>query len=213
MLGRIQNELERIYGISCSECVEDFLLTETTPSSILPIHPWIHHTEEALLVEQSEDNLDVGLWVKPNLLEWSGQQSWEELWEKDLSEDTLQKMGPLIEGVSHFVYLLWKAGRDHCVTQLELELQAEVDKFILFSSGWGKHQSRKVMQILFEEARWIPQLSDGEKERYHTAVKFASQYCESLRENYLNHSAEELLPELRSFYRMGQSEKIWHIRH
>ncbi len=35
-----------------------------------------------------------------------------------------------LEGVSHFVYLAWNAGHDKPVSLLELEMQAEVDKYV-----------------------------------------------------------------------------------
>ena len=39
-----------------------------------------------------------------------------------------------LEGVSHFLYLVWNASHDRPVSLLELEMQAEVDKFIV--SHW-----------------------------------------------------------------------------
>ena len=44
----------------------------------------------------------------------------------------LDPLCQIIEGVSHFVYLAERARVDREATQLELELQAEVDK----SSSW-----------------------------------------------------------------------------
>ena len=35
-----------------------------------------------------------------------------------------------LEGVSHFVYFAWNAGYDKPVSILELEMQAEIDKYI-----------------------------------------------------------------------------------
>ena len=40
-------------------------------------------------------------------------------------------MCQLIEGVSHFVYVADRARRKLPATQLELELQAEIDKYVL----------------------------------------------------------------------------------
>lgn len=212
MLQRIQNELERIYEISCDHLVEEYLLPENSPEAILPEHPWIHHSDEALLVEQNSENLDVGLWFNPDLLEWSSSKNWENLSLENDPENVIRKMGPLVEGVSHFVYLLWKAEQNRPVTQLEMELQAEVDKYILFSSILNEENSIKIMQTLFEKVEWIPFLDNSEKERYETALKYASQYCDYLRQNRLKKSSEKFLPEIRSFYRMDQSEKIRHIQ-
>lgn len=209
MLQQIQNELEQIYQIPLSQAVENFLLPEIA-STCVKENPWILHTDEALVVEQSEEHLDVGLWLNPDLLRWSEGQDWEDLHQEG-SLDLVSKLGPLIEGVSHFTYLLWKAEKNMQVTQLELELQAEVDKFILLTRLLEATPSGQVMNALFENVQWNPSLGENEKERYVTAVRLASQYCEYLRNKHSILDSDSLLPELRSFYRMNQSEKIRHI--
>ncbi len=209
MLHQIQHELESLYQIPISKPVEEFLLPEIESSSVAE-NPWILHSDEALLVEQSDEHLDIGLWLNPELLAWSEKNDWDDLQhENDLQ--LVNKLGPLIEGVSHFMYLLWRAEKNMNVTQLELELQAEVDKFILLDKLFEKMPSQTVMKALFEGVSWNPALNDMEKERYETAVKFASQYCEYLRVNHLKEDPTVILPEIRSFYRMSQSEKIRHI--
>lgn len=211
MLQSIQNELQSLYQISCKEGVEDFLLPEDSPQKILTSHPWIHHSDEALLVEQSHGNLELGLWLKPELLEWSQDLEWEQLKQEAQLMSALPKVATLIEGVSHFVYLLWKAGEDRCVTQLELELQAEVDKFVILSKYFMDISPRELMGCLFDNVTWNPYLGSEDKARYVTAVKLASQYCDHLRQHYSHFSEEKFLPEVRAFYRMNQAEKIRHI--
>ena len=39
-------------------------------------------------------------------------------------------MCKVIEGLSHFNYVVWRAGCERALSLLELELQAEVDKFV-----------------------------------------------------------------------------------
>ena len=46
-------------------------------------------------------------------------------------ESDLDSVCQLIEGVSHFVYVADRARRNLPATQLELELQAEIDKYVL----------------------------------------------------------------------------------
>ncbi len=209
MLQQIQNELEQIYQIPLNQAVEEFLLPEIAPSCVKE-NPWILHSDEALVVEQSEAHLDVGLWLSPDLLSWSQQNDLD-----DLSQQSnlmlVQKLGPLIEGVSHFMYLLWKAEKNVNVTQLEMELQAEVDKFVLLRKLFEEIPSGDLMNALFEDVKWNPVLEEKEQERYVTAVKLASQYCDYLRINHKMSDSEGILPELRSFYRMNQAEKIRHI--
>src|SRR5215472_3890111 len=47
----------------------------------------------------------------------------------------LDPLCQIIEGVSHFVYLADRARAEREATQLELELQAEVDKFIVLAAS------------------------------------------------------------------------------
>ena len=47
-----------------------------------------------------------------------------------LNENNVADYWTALEGVSHFTYYAWNAARDKPVSLFELELQAEVDKFV-----------------------------------------------------------------------------------
>ncbi len=47
-----------------------------------------------------------------------------------LNESNVADYWTALEGVSHFHYFAWNAGHDKPVTLLELELQAEIDKYV-----------------------------------------------------------------------------------
>jgi len=205
-LAEIQKEIETTYQIHCPFSVDEFLLDESERENFLGRIPWLAHSQEALLVEQENKDLHVGLLFDSQLLNWSRSQTL-----KDLALDHLAQAGPLIEGVSHFVYLTWRASQERPVTQLELELQGEVDKFILFSREGSSEQSEKLLQGLFCEVSWLESLAPEEKHRYETAVKMASKYCRFLKTRFPRQS-EGFFPEIRLFYRMSQAEKIRHIQ-
>ena len=139
ILATIQKEIQDLYQVSCEESVEDYLLACEKPARFLKQHPWLQHSDEALLVEQNEEALELGLWFKPALYRWGKSQDWQHL--EDHSK-SLNKISTLIEGVSHFVYLMSRVNEEKHVTQLELELQAEVDKFVLLTRHL-KHLDRK----------------------------------------------------------------------
>lgn len=207
IISAIQRELQEVYALSCEESVEDFLWAGTKPAHFLEKHPWLHGSGEALFVEQKEEELELGLWFHPQLLEWSESQHWQRL---SMDELSISKMATLIEGVSHFVYLVSRANEEKAVTQLELELQAEVDKFVLLSRGIRDLPMGALMESLFGKADWNPHLPAEARARYEAAFKFASQYCDYLRKNSFPFT-QDLMQELRSFYRMNQAEKIQHI--
>src|SRR5262249_59072565 len=65
-----------------------------------------------------------------------------------------------LEGVSHFLYLAWNAGHDKPVSLLELEMQAEGDKYV--ASYWllrrqvPQHFPAELRHVLFRLTRVDP---------------------------------------------------------
>ncbi|MBF0493169.1 MAG: hypothetical protein HQM15_10370 [Deltaproteobacteria bacterium] len=208
ILKHIQNVLQNLYQLECEHSVENFLLDEEASQNYREKNPWIRQSDEVLYVQQEEENLDIGIFLNPKLL-----QQFSELNLEQTQAHQISALAPLMEGVSHFVYLLYKSGHEQQVTQLELELQAEIDKFILGNIVWKEKSSEWLMQQLFEGTKWNQELSEKEKERYRQAHRFASKYCSKLRSFFrIEKSLEELCKEIRPFYRMDQSEKLHYIQ-
>jgi hypothetical protein len=119
----------------------------------------------------------------------------------------------LTEEVSHFLYLLFCARGQRSITQLELELQAEVDKyltaaFFLSLQNEGAVSSR-LRHLLFHGYRLTEGLSPERAERYRTATHLADRYCHYLESRFLRGSRlEDLAREARRFYRLGQRQKL-----
>src|SRR6201991_295198 len=109
-----------------------------------------------------------------------------------------------LEGVSHFVYLAWNAGHDKPVTLLELELQAEIDKYVLAawllrSQGAGRFP-RELHRALFDRARIDPVAAGGRAGLYRMASRYAARFCRRIAgrlENTARSASRELLAELR----------------
>ncbi|MFO1519361.1 MAG: hypothetical protein U1F57_06850 [bacterium] len=212
MLSSIQKSIETTYGIRSPWAVEAFLIDESQRGAFAEKIPWLKNSSEALLISQDEEEVELGLLFDSKLLEWSEAHDWETLVSNTpLLSLPLQKIGALIEGVSHFVYLTWRAEQDRAVTQLELELQAEVDKFVLLLGDTSVSERHEFFHRLFSETPWRPDLNSAEKERYETAMKLATRYCHHLKSAYSLAQADAWLPEVRSFYRKSQVEKIRHI--
>ena len=210
MLGRIQDELQSIYGLEVPHRVEDFLLDEGTyrmlrPSARVP--------EELLVLEQAgEDEAFVALWLDREVL--------GALDEVNLDDPRPAPWLPghaafatALEGVSHFLYLAHHGERDRPVSLLELEIQAEVDKFVcgllhLWRRG-AKAASRALRRWLFEDVDYRDDLDGEARERYRAANALAGAYCRRLEQRYLQDgSPEGLLREVRAFYRAAAAEKL-----
>jgi hypothetical protein len=113
----------------------------------------------------------------------------------------------LAEGVSHFVYVANRARQELPATQLELELQAEVDKFVLLvleQIPFDRGDALEVHARLYERVRFLHEPGTLLGDRYRIANDLAARYVRRLmlRDHHTTHAA------LRRFYRAGQAEKI-----
>ena len=100
------------------------------------------------------------------------------------------------------------------VSALELELQAEVDKYVtclllLLSRG---ARAGALRTRLFDAFELAPGLDAEERDRYLVANANARTYATRLEQRYVERGAVvEMLAELRWFYRLGVTEKLEHI--
>ena len=144
---------------------------------------------EALLLRESEGELEMAL-VVPGMV-------------ANENDDWLQ----LAEGVSHFVYVANRARQELPSTQLELELQAEVDKFVLLvleQLPFDRGDAFEVHARLYERVTFLHDVGTELGDRYRTANDLAARFVRRLMGcgPLLTHAT------LRRFYRAGQAEKI-----
>ena len=121
-----------------------------------------------------------------------------------------------IEGVSHFVYVADRARRGLPATQLELELQAEVDKYVLLAlvePRFDANAARAVHARLYEDVRFSHPEGTEAGDRYRLANDLAARMVRRLEIFYAEKGRIDALRDaLRRFYRMGQAEKIQFAR-
>jgi hypothetical protein len=130
-----------------------------------------------------------------------------------LDDGNLDPFCTLTEEVSHFLYLLFCAQSSRSITELELELQAEVDKYLssvfLLSLQNEGAVSPHLREMLFQRYRLGAAVTPERAERYHAASAMAYRYCGFLERRYLKESRlADLAREARRFYRLGQREKL-----
>ena len=205
MLARLQKGLERMYRIETEVSVDDFVIDDRARRQLgVPRAP-----REQLLVSEDGGEVSLGLFVD--------QRALSNLAENDpaerLDDSNLGDFLLAVEGVSHFVYLTWRARHDHRVSALELELQAEVDKYVTCLLCGHIDRSAELRRRLFEEFSFEPDLDDEERARYLTANSNAQRYSASLERRYVVAGRiAEMLSELRRFYRLPLDGKLDHIR-
>jgi hypothetical protein len=210
MLDALQQQLSEIYQAAHAHDVRDYLITDPTLARVIGRDALLTNTEETLLVAQDEEGLSLSLFLDGELL--ARLESSNPL--DNLRAESLDDLWKVLEGVSHFHCMVWKAMQDRTVSLLELELQGEVDKYVstmLLALGQSDRElSRRLHGWLFDNVRYHDALGEAEYERYRSANEYAARFCHRLRRR-LVHNAERALDELRDFYRMQLSEKISHI--
>lgn len=205
MLGSIQSHIERIYGLELQVKVDEYLIDRETCLRLAGDAA----AAGAVVVRKSGDDesFQVGVYI--------GEEALARVSDR-LTADNLAHFCAVTEEVSHFAYLMWNVGRGRPVTQLELELQAEVDKFITSTLLLARQNRGLVPKALLDRLFWDTEVRSGldpeRVERYSAASAFARSYCCSLVRHFLGPARlPELLVELRRFYRLSLKAKIGHI--
>ena len=196
MLANLQRLLETAYRIEPGPDVRSFLLTDPDVAEALAPTASPRFAREMLLVRETADSLDLSLYLDADDL--AAAEGGE--------PPGLDGLMRLAEGVSHFVLLTWRAQRDLPVSLLELELQAEVDKFLIGLIS-DVSDAEGLIERLFVRTRLREDLSDEDSRRYRDASSLAHTYCRSLPDR----PDEEAMRSLRRFWRFGQRAKVEHI--
>jgi len=195
-LADLQRLLEIAYRIEPVPDVRQFLLTDPDVADALAPQADPSAAREALLVRQTADGMELSLYLDPDDLEAAAQPG----------SQNLDRLMRIAEGVSHFVLLTWRAQRDLPVSRLELELQAEVDKYLVGLLAEVACADELIDQ-LFVRARVRDDLEESEARRYRDASDLAHTYCRSLPDRPNEHAMRDL----RRFWRFGQRAKVAHI--
>ena len=205
VLLEVQRRLESLYALDHEASVTDFLV----PDGEAGAYPG---DGSRTLVSQDKDGVALAVILEDAV----GLRLDEADPRVKLDGSNLGPFCTLTEEVSHFVYLLFCAHAARSVTELELELQGEVDKYLsatfLLSLQNEGAVSAQLRRLLFREYHLAEKVSAARAERYRVASDLAYRYCGFLEESFLRHSRlEGLAREARRFYRLGQREKLERI--
>ena len=212
VLRGLQSLLERLYDVELQYDVYDFLVTDRRAVNCSEPQNDRRVLEETLLLAETADGAGVALYLDPEVLRRLEAADPHDA----LTEDNLADYCTALEGVSHFVYSTWRLHRDLPVSLLELETQAEVDKyaitvFLLARQQGGKSFPAQVHARLFDRVSFDARLEPDQYERYRTAHRCAANYCRRLERRFVNRGVariEAMVRELRSFYRLGAAAKL-----
>ncbi|MDB4941214.1 MAG: hypothetical protein JWP97_748 [Labilithrix sp.] len=192
LASRIQRGLETLYRLDRAADVDAF------------VAPAEGDERETLFVRESEDGLELLLRL-PKLTDRT----------VDVEGAGLDPLCQIIEGVSHFVYLADRASQHRETTQLELEVQAEVDKYVILaaslesSSHFDARTSQRLRDRLYGDVSYLHDAGSEQGERYRLANDCAHRFTSRLEKEYVTRGRfGELQGELRRFFHMGQGAKL-----
>ena len=184
LASKVQEALERVYQLDRVAHVEEFVRSAENGG------------RESLVLRQAEDGaIEVGLQL-PRLQ----------------VEAKLDALCQIIEGVSHFVYFVERARLQREATQLELELQAEVDKWVVLAASMHSFDKRRSVSLrtrLYEGVSFRDEAESEAGERYRVANDVAHRFVRRLERDYVERARyADMHAELRRFFRVGQEEKL-----
>lgn len=191
----IQRRLTRFYALDHTPEVDAFVRLVDEEGA-----------RERLLVKTTDDGLELALELPRESVTGDGPLD-------------LDRMCQIVEGVSHFVLIAERARCELPTTQLELELQAEIDKLVVLAAldpdalaidpraHWPR--ARRVQERLFGAVRFVHPEGTERGDRYRMAHRLAAGYVQSLESRFIRRQRlAELRAELRHFYRAGPAAKI-----
>jgi len=211
MLRSLQRLLETIYDAPSGHDVRDFLVTERRH---LPAERRVQAAEEELVLVEQQRRAYLMLYIDSAVL--------ARLRERDplhaLDGGNIADFWVVLEGVSHFSCLTWNAGHTRGISLLDLELQAEVDKYV--ASFWllriqdPTHRPRELHHTLFVRTHVNPDLPPARQYMYATATRYAARFCRALQSALLSNRPAQrrvAIATLRRFYRLTSTEKLRYI--
>ena len=181
---RVHQTLVGYYGLPAQPPVGDFI-------------DYRRGVRERVLVREADDALEVRV----------------ELPEEAEAPANLDVTCQLIEGVSHFMLIAERVRRRLPVTELELELQAEIDKFVLLAVARTQPlhplATARLRRRLFDAPLFLHEEGEERGDRYRLANRIAGQLAAHIDVAYLRRRrARALRRRLRRFFGEGQTAKL-----
>jgi len=197
---RIQSRLEGLYEIEVPP-VDGFLVPIVSTSLPHASDVSNDREREVLRVRSIHGEVEVALHLPEECIQPRGELS-------------IDRICQATEGVSHFVYLAERSRRELQITQLELEIQAEIDKYLLLAGALveGPIELGRLVRVrdrLFDRVRYLHPRGSIRGDRYRLANAIAARFATSLMGPLARRGmTSRLRRRLKAFFEAGQREKL-----
>jgi hypothetical protein len=200
----MQRGLEALYRVDTGVEIDDFVVGVEIRDYLVPRR---RPREQLFALSEDGEATELALFVDPaaiaNLVARDPS--------RHLDDTNLGDFLLALEGVSHFIYTVCCARTGRLVSQLELELQAEVDKYVacLLTRSPEPAISASLRRRLFGDVAYESDLDRDEHDRYRAANDNAHRYAAWLETTFVGpRRIPEMLAELRRFYRQSLASKL-----
>lgn len=205
-LSALQARLERLHAAPLGFAVADVLVADRATAEALAGTRL--STDEQLLLRQSDDTVEVALYLDQRVLATLAADSPE----TGLHAGNLEAWCLAVEGVSHLLHLGRHVSAQRPVSALELELLAEIEKFLLTLDLLRRqhvHTARELHRRFFDDVRWAAGLDVDTHDRYRHANRYAARWCQrALTRWSADLGADALVSELRWLARLDRLAKL-----
>lgn len=202
----IDRAIKKLYGLDFSFTADHYLINSMPEK----IHKSFYHSQhQGALYLYSENNLtdecDIGIYLSSRVkLHLKSFLHWKK---NNWSHSQLSAFCVATEEVSHFNYFLNASLQDKKVTQLDLEIQGDIDKFLVtyFANCYQRKDNSSIFTDLYEKLfvnfKLSNQLDEKRKLRYLKANSEASKFITNLKPEIIFGSLKEnALKILRKHY-------------
>ncbi|MBI3295475.1 MAG: hypothetical protein HYZ71_12185 [Deltaproteobacteria bacterium] len=200
-LRTVEGALKSLYAIDTPYRAEDFILRKQRED--------LKHLEGALCVRSGE-TVEVGIHLSPPVKKTATHLPLK----RPVTEWTFEQLNAfsiVTEEVSHFHYFLFQSHQGRPVSQLELELQGEIDRFLLclLSVATPEKDFDNLIDRLFDHYRLRDHVNAEQAARYEEANTLAKNFLlKHLKRISQHRDHEAMLRLLRRYYRLASSEKL-----
>jgi hypothetical protein len=214
---QIDRAIKYLYNLNPEHCAEKFLI-QSIPNLGLS-KAASKDLKGALYISPSppgpkleEPSVDLGIYLSEDVRELlKNFTTWSPIW----THQQVQAFSIAGEEISHFHYFVFNLNRERPVSEFELELQGEIDKFLLlyFSGFQSEAPKTEKFEWLFEQLFFnfslLSNLTIIEKQRYLDATVYARRFIQNIRKHLVEGgSIDRAITNAREFYQKELADKV-----
>ena len=203
-IAKIDRAIKRLYSLEHDHRAEDFLVRHPIDGARIGNSD----LQGALYLQGDARDVSIGIYLNESVRDtlthypqWSHSR-----W----STDQFNAFAIATEEVSHFNYFLFHAPQGRQLSHLELELQGEIDKFLIAWFANPHADFDQMFETLFFRFGLAQGLRAEQRERYLEANRLAKRFIHRHGRSLLldPRKRERAFRWLRRFYRLNVSEKL-----